>query len=103
MSDSSDSDSEEKQYIFVDYKDRNKVRKRGAKWDSDKKLWYYFGSKSDEFSKWSNEEERTYIDCSYDDRAEVKKLGGRWCSKLKLWYCYPRYKNKVLKRFREIE
>ena len=113
MSDSSDSECElleKKLHIFVDYKDKNKVRKRGAKWDKSVHKWYFVYSFEEEliekkelFKKWLTEEEKTYIDCEYEDRDSVKELGGRWDKEKKLWYCYPKYKDKMLKRFREVK
>jgi hypothetical protein len=113
MSDSSDSENEiqeNKVHIFVDYKDKNKVRKRGAKWDKHAHKWYFLYGDEEEllaqkkkFKKWLVEDERIYIDCEYEDRDSVKELGGRWDTEKKLWYCYPKYKDKMLKTFREVK
>lgn len=42
-----------KRYLKVPYDDRDKVKALGARWDKDKKSWYFIGAENkDKFAKW---------------------------------------------------
>ena len=83
----------EEDRVFIDclYKEKDKAKAAGAKWDYTKKKWYiptHLLDQIGKFNKW-RPNGRIYLNCPYKDKDRVKRLGGKWDSTLKKWFYYP--------------
>jgi ribonuclease HI len=111
-----------KNYINISYTYKDIIKKLGAKWDINKKKWYYDDNISEdniksikeieilsETKKVNNEscecnEEKNnsennskiYIKIPFKNKDSVKKLGGRWDPEKKSWYYLSSFdENKI--------
>jgi ribonuclease HI len=101
-----------KNYINIAYAYKDVIKKLGAKWDINKKKWYYDDNisedniksikeieilsetkKVNDESSEGNEEKnnsennsKIYIKIPFKNKDSVKKLGGRWDPEKKSWY-----------------
>jgi ribonuclease HI len=101
-----------KNYINIAYMYKDVIKKLGAKWDINKKKWYYDDNisedniksikeieilsetkKVNDESSEGNEEKnnsennsKIYIKIPFKNKDSVKKLGGRWDPEKKSWY-----------------
>ena len=101
-----------KNYINIAYTYKDVIKKLGAKWDINKKKWYYDDNisedniksikeieilsetkKVNDESSEGNEEKnnsenssKIYIKIPFKNKDSVKKLGGRWDPEKKSWY-----------------
>ena len=82
-------------YLHVSFKDKDKVKQLGGRWNSEKKSWFIFKTNKnyDELVKTYKKEKKTivkddivYIDVPYSSKEVAKELGARWCNEAKCWY-----------------
>ncbi len=90
----------EKIYLNVSYKEKDAVKKLGAKWDRNEKKWFVMGDTDlIKFEKWivSQEQEAekskgniaqeaTRLNVPFREKEAAKALGARWDRKEKSWY-----------------
>ena len=78
----------DKKYLEIPFKNKDEAKKLGAKWDNDKKNWYYFEDNINKEKLKNLEEiiEKVYLNVQYRDKDLVKKLGAKWDKNEKLWY-----------------
>lgn len=74
--------TQDKLYLIVPYEEKDEVKKRGAKYDGDLKLWYLPPLKDPlEFSEyWA------FLEKTFEDKEELKQLGAKFNSNIKKWY-----------------
>lgn len=112
--------------LNVPFKEKEKAKALGAKWDRQNTTWYVpAGENSEPFTKWirpavtektdsSNEsavdnnlvnpqkpaQERQYLAVPYDDRITAKEAGAKWeGGVVKSWYVGPNANMSVLERW----
>ncbi len=84
-------------FIDVPYKEKEQVKKMGAKWDGKAQSWYVPDNVNiDLFNKWPKKNDTSekgvseppaiYLAIPYDDRNEAKLLGAKWDRKVASWY-----------------
>jgi hypothetical protein len=82
-------------YIHVSFKDKDKVKQLGGRWNSEKKSWFIFKTNKnyDELVKTYKKEKKpiikediVYINVPYSGKEHAKELGARWCNESKCWY-----------------
>lgn len=72
-------------YLRVPYEEKDIVKKEGALFDFDKKLWFVPPGKDPLMFRdyWG------YLECPFWRRKTIKNRGARYDSRLKRWYCNP--------------
>ncbi|MBI9112365.1 zincin-like metallopeptidase domain-containing protein [Maridesulfovibrio ferrireducens] len=100
-----------KTYLEVPFSKKEEVKKHGAKWDKDKKMWFApEGTDLEKLSQWIPDSktiapqkenvkqeketnsaknlatEKTYLNVPYKEKWQAKKLGARWDKSAKLWF-----------------
>ena len=73
-------------YLDISFKEKDKVKKLGAKFDSESKRWFICKKQSKIFSQWIENNKRIYLDIPFEFVEDVKKIGGRKDKDLNLWY-----------------
>lgn len=88
----------EKVFINISYNNKEEAKKLGAKWDLNKKSWYYDNNISEENKEKINLLEKNnkvenlinvnknYIDISYSKKNLAKSYGAKWDSVVKKWF-----------------
>ena len=88
----------EKTFITISYSNKDEAKKLGAKWDLNKKSWYYDDKITDENKQKLNllEKEKAnesvidinknYINISFSKKKLAKTYGARWDTTVKKWY-----------------
>lgn len=110
-----------KNYINISYNHKDSAKKLGAKWDINKKKWYYEDNLKEDIVSSIKElealsiaekivvkekgidnvnveedNEKVYIKIPFKNKEAVKKLGCRWDAQKKSWYYFANLdKNKV--------
>ena len=51
----------QRNYICVQFKEKDEVKKLGGRWDPDIKRWYYLGKRNRIFYKWESIERKNVI------------------------------------------
>lgn len=107
-----------KTYINIDYNNKDLVKEYGAKWDNNKKSWYYEDKISEEnkekikelessinkqFINSFNEKDKIYIDISYKKKNLAKQYGAKWDNTVKKWYYLNNLDKEKQKKLRELE
>jgi ribonuclease HI len=80
-----------KNYINISYNLKEKAKELGAKWDKDKKSWYYLNNLEENNKIKLNElkteiNEKNYININYNSKEKAKELGAKWDKEKKSWY-----------------
>lgn len=89
-----------REYLSVPYSDKDAAKAGGAKWDKDKRQWYYPDKSAvppalNQYRKGSTEsrerqdqdvKQRAYLDVPYDEKDKAKRAGAQWDSKRRQWY-----------------
>lgn len=81
-------------YLDVPYDEKNSAKQLGAKWDSQKRKWYFDGSIKEiyKFQRWIDtrsifsDSNKFYFDVPISDIDIVKELGAKWDAEMKSWY-----------------
>ena len=88
----------EKVFINITYNNKEEAKKLGAKWDLNKKSWYYDDKITEENKYKLNLLEKNnkvanvininknYIDISYSKKNLAKSYGAKWDSVVKKWF-----------------
>ncbi len=85
-------EDDRKNFIDVPYRDKDKVKALGAKWDIQNKSWFIpAGLDKSKFAEWQPKErkepeKRDYIKVPKSEKDEAKALGARWDSARKSWF-----------------
>lgn len=62
-----------KHYLRVPYQEKDYVKSLGAKWDNQKRLWYYTGQEMEKFKKWRIEESLlNFYDLSHEQQSMIE-------------------------------
>tara|TARA_Y100000389_G_scaffold156008_1_gene156798 strand:- start:1439 stop:2263 length:825 start_codon:yes stop_codon:yes gene_type:complete len=112
----------DKTYINISFKNKDTAKKLGAKWDTNKKSWYYDNKISDEYIKKLNELEdntiksfvadisskdndndKNYINISFAKKNIAKSYGAKWDNSVKKWYYLNDLDQNNQKKLRELE
>lgn len=94
-----------KTYINISYDNKDVAKSYGAKWDNNKKSWYYDDTITDEYidkinnletstnksfindlSSKQNDTQKNYINISYQKKNLAKSYGAKWDTVVKKWY-----------------
>lgn len=86
-------------YIKVAFKDKDRVKELGARWDKEKRSWYVPDDEDkDKFKEWENHDpldsltdsnaKKIYLTVPFSEKDEVKQLGARWDNDKKQWYFF---------------
>lgn len=82
--------SVDKVYLNIPYKNKDKAKILGAKWDNDKKRWFYTSDINDNDIKKIKEleeiENKINININFANKDKAKILGARWSASDKSWY-----------------
>ena len=116
------SSNNDKTYINISFKNKDTAKKLGAKWDTNKKSWYYDNKISDEYIKKLNELEdntiksfvadisskdndndKNYINISFAKKNIAKSYGAKWDNSVKKWYYLNDLDQNNQKKLRELE
>lgn len=81
-------------YLDVPYDEKNSAKQLGAKWDSQKRKWYFDGSIKEiyKFQRWIDtrsifsDSNKFYFDVPISDIDIAKELGAKWDAEMKSWY-----------------
>ncbi len=79
-------------YLNVSFEDKDKVKLLGARWDSNKRMWYVPKGQSLEpfaefvFDKKVTSIKKIFLNVPFDDKDKAKGLGARWDGVEKKWY-----------------
>ena len=91
-------------YLNIPFKNKEDAKKRGAKWDADKKSWYVSRNAKKEFPEYQQKQvqqktkqekiaqtqkkypSRVYINVPITKKQEAKKDGAKWDPSIKSWY-----------------
>lgn len=69
-------------YIRVPFKDKDRAKALGARWDAALKCWFVpQGVDPIELRKWW-----AYLECPYEEKDEARSRGANWDKILKLWF-----------------
>ncbi|KXU36507.1 hypothetical protein AXE65_04870, partial [Ventosimonas gracilis] len=117
----------ERHYLKTAFKDREQVKKLGAKWDAAEKLWYVpEGIDQAAFAKWpqttpqqakaeraqnapqasqaqapqATPAKRHYLAVPFERKDEAKAAGARWDKAAKAWYAGPQADMETLAKFK---
>ena len=83
---------EKRNYIALDYTDKDDAKLLGCKWDIDAKKWYFTDNNKnkDEILRKYNvipkTDKRFYLNLRYTDKERAKELGCKWDNDTKKWY-----------------
>ena len=74
--------TQDKLYLYVPYSMKEEAKEKGAKYDSEMKLWYLPPVKDplDVREFWS------FLENTYDDREYLKRMGAKFHPKNKKWF-----------------
>ena len=116
------SSNNDKTYINISYDNKDLVKSYGAKWDNNKKSWYYNDSVTkDNINKIINLETSTnksfindlsskhtdilknYINISYQKKNLAKSYGAKWDNSVKKWYYLNNLHQDKIHKLRELE
>jgi len=102
-------------YINIDYNNKEKAKILGAKWDNNKKSWYYNNNISKENIEKLNELEKeiiienptlindkVYINITYDKKNIAKSYGAKWDNNLKKWYYLSNLDEENIKKLNKL-
>lgn len=111
-----------KNYINISYNNKDNAKELGAKWDKNKKSWYYDNNISEEnidklknlessniksfisdISSLNNDNNKNYINISFAKKNLAKSYGAKWDSTVKKWYYYSSLDQENIKKLRELE
>tara|TARA_B110001450_G_scaffold242940_1_gene253739 strand:- start:273 stop:1091 length:819 start_codon:yes stop_codon:yes gene_type:complete len=109
-------------YINISYNDKDKAKELGAKWDKNKKLWYYDNNISEDnieklknlesttiksfisdISSSNNDSNKNYINISFAKKNIAKSYGAKWDNVVKKWYYSSSLNEENIKKLRELE
>jgi hypothetical protein len=72
--------------LDVPFKEKDEVKRLGARWNGKEKVWYYEGTTEDAASSFGRWTPRLYLDVPYDDKDYAKNQGAQWDLYFKKWY-----------------
>lgn len=112
----------DKNYINISYNDKELAKSFGAKWDNNKKSWYYDNKISEYNKNKLNELEtkltnsfiediknidkeitKNYINISFAKKNTAKSYGAKWDISVKKWYYLNSLSKENQKKLRELE
>lgn len=112
----------DKSYINISYNDKELAKSFGAKWDNNKKSWYYDNKILEDNKNKLNELEtkstnsfikdientnkemtKNYINISFAKKNTAKSYGAKWDISVKKWYYLNSLSKENQKKLRELE
>ena len=96
-----------KNYINIPFNLKDKAKELGAKWDKDKKSWYYLNNLSEDninnLNKLKGEIiDKIYIKINYFEKDKAKILGAKWDKEKKSWYYLNNLSDDNIKKLNEL-
>lgn len=117
-----DSTDNSKKYINISYNNKDTAKTLGAKWDINKKSWYYDNNVSDEninklneledntvksfivdISSKNENKKKIYINITFAKKNIAKSYGAKWDNVVKKWYYLEELNEDNKKKLRELE
>jgi hypothetical protein len=75
---------ESRNYLLVEFSEKDLAKKNNCKWDTERKMWYCLENDNVMIKTHT----RVDLLCiKYEDRELVKNLGAKWDNSKKCWYC----------------
>lgn len=87
-----------KTYLNVPFDDKDEVKKRGGRWDTEAKKWYVEeGAALGDFAQWvvgatvvpGGDKGVTWLKVPFSDKDDVRALGAKWDKDKKKWFLSP--------------
>lgn len=92
-------------YLRVPFAEKDEAKRYGARWDGERRLWFYAGAElPDSLKRWmpkpaapaaapapapaAASSDRIYLRVPFDDRESAKRQGARWDPTFRAWF-YP--------------
>jgi DNA polymerase III epsilon subunit-like protein len=99
-----------KTYLNVPFGDKEEVKKRGGRWDSEAKKWYVGeGATAADFAQWGEGGpggkvgDPSWLTVPFADKDEVKTLGARWDKERKRWFVPAGVPLRVFERWLAVD
>ena len=86
-------------YLYVPYKDKDEVKKLGAKYDINQKKWYIEYKNKELIEKYGKEiikNEKIYMDIPFKYKNIAKCNNANWDNLLKKWYVYNNNEKEII-------
>jgi ribonuclease HI len=111
-----------KNYINISYFNKELAKNLGAKWDNNKKSWYYDNTLSDEniinlkkleynnnnsftsdVSSSTNDTNKNYINISFNKKNIAKSYGAKWDNNKKSWYYLDSLSTENIDKLKDLQ